>query len=135
MPATGNDKTLAATCDKKTTDVSNNPGTGGTRTTTRSVAADPTRPVTYQTCVESERSTGGAHKNRQTTAEVPIAMTAAVVATGTPARVKMNGNVTLRNPLLMPKGNTRKKYVSGEENRRSPSLFCRLENRKMPRVS
>jgi hypothetical protein len=62
-------------------------------------------------------------------------MTAAVVATGTPARVKINGNGTPRNPLLMPKGNTRKKYVSGDENRRSPSLFCRLENRKMPRVS
>jgi len=62
-------------------------------------------------------------------------MTAAVVATGTPARVKMNGNVTPRNPPLMPKGNIRKKYVSGEEKHRSLSSLCKLGNRKMPRVS
>jgi hypothetical protein len=46
----------------------------------------------------------------------------------------MNGNVTLRNPLLMPLGSIRKKYVSGEEKRRSPSPFGELGNRKMPRV-
>ena len=38
-----------------------------------------------------------------------MATTAAVVATGIPARVKMNGSVTATNPLLIPTGNIRKK--------------------------